>query len=122
MQNPFFAKSHLSHVEESVALLVTSTIVAFLNFSITLLGRAYTIHLSPEGGDLVPLESRKLTPVLSALNERLQRSLKTSAGCLTKDEKALEDLSRVSSKVAHYLLIQLDRIRATEELTRKRSD
>jgi len=61
MQNPFFAKSHLSHVEEPVelmalnhliALSVTSTIVAFLNFGVTLLGRAYTIYLSQKAETL----------------------------------------------------------------------
>jgi hypothetical protein len=58
----------------------------------------------------VPLESRELIPILLALNEGLTRSLKTSTGCLTKDQLALEDLSRVSSKVVEDLLMRLDRI------------
>jgi hypothetical protein len=103
-----------------IVLSVTSAIVNFLNFGGTLLERAYMIHNSPDDTDFVPLESRKLIPVLSALNERLKRSLKTSVGCLSKDEQALENLSHVSSKVADDLLIRLDRIRAAEEPTQDR--
>jgi hypothetical protein len=69
-----------------VALSITGDVVGLLNFGITLLGRGYRIYNSPNCRDLLPLESRKSIAVLSALNSRLKRPLKTSIGCLTEDE------------------------------------
>lgn len=91
-----------------IALSATNAVVIFLNLGVTLLGRGHLIHSPPKGGDFVLLESRRSILVLSALNERLKRSLKKSAGCLTKDDQRLEELGRKSSKVADDLLLRLD--------------
>jgi len=70
-----------------IALSATNAVVTFLNLGVTLLGRGHLIHSPPKEADFVLLESRRSILVLSALNERLKRSLKKSAGCLTKDEQ-----------------------------------
>jgi hypothetical protein len=103
-----------------IALSATSAVVTFLNLGVTLLERGRLIHSPPKGGDFVLLESRRSVLVLSALNERLKRSLKKSAGCLTKDEQGLEELGRKSSKVADDLLVRLDHTIFTGELAQER--
>jgi hypothetical protein len=108
-------------LDPAIALSATGAIVRSLNFGIMLLERGYRIH-SSLADDYTPLDSEKLIFNLSTLHKELRTALKTSIGYLTKDEQALEDLSRVISKVADDLLIRLDRIKAAEEQSKDRSD
>jgi hypothetical protein len=91
------------------ALSITGTILRFINFGTTLLGRCYCIHTSPDGGDHIRFNAETLTSDLESLNERLSRTLRTATSCLTKDEQALENVRLLSSNVSVDLRIRLSR-------------
>jgi hypothetical protein len=95
------------------ALSLAATIVQFVDFSSKVVSKGCHLYKSPDGALPENEQLRFMITDLRDLNRRLQHH--ETLGCLTKEERALEDLSSRCEEIGTELLGKLATLQVANE-------